>query len=61
VGEIFELAIPIADLRGDGSEAVSFFVTLTGEHGFEVERHPVDQPIEAAIPDGLFAARQWRV
>jgi alpha-amylase/alpha-mannosidase (GH57 family) len=61
VGEIFELAVPITDLRAEASQTVSFFVTLSGEHGIEVERHPADQPIETAIPDGLFAARQWRV
>jgi alpha-amylase/alpha-mannosidase (GH57 family) len=61
VGTVLELAIPINDLGTERSQAVRFFVTVSGECGVEIERHPADQPIETAIPDGQFAARRWRV
>ena len=61
VGTILEAAIPTADLRVGGSATVKFFVTLSDGLGVEVERHPADQPIETPVPDGLFAARRWRV
>jgi len=61
VGTIIEAAFSTADLRVEGAATIKFFVTLSDGMGIEVERHPADQPIETPIPDGLFAARRWRV
>ena len=60
-GTILELAIPMADLGLTAGQPVGFFVALSDDRGAELERHPAHRPIELAVPDGLFEARQWRV
>ena len=60
-GTILELAIPMADLGLAAGQPVGFFVAVCDDLGAELECHPAHRPIELAVPDGLFEARQWRV
>ena len=59
-GHIFELALPLADLRATPGEPIAFFVAIYDDGGAEVERHPEQRPIELVVPDRLFEARHWR-
>ena len=59
VGELFEAALPFADLGVAPESTVAFFVAVYDGAG-ERERHPNHRPIEVALPDALFEARQWR-
>jgi alpha-amylase/alpha-mannosidase (GH57 family) len=58
-GQILELALPLAALGARDGSMLSFFVAVA-EAGRETERQPAHGPIEAEVPDGLFAARHWR-
>jgi alpha-amylase/alpha-mannosidase (GH57 family) len=58
-GTLLEVAVPLADLGLRGGDRLSFFVTVYDEGRTELERHPVDRPIEAEVPDDRFAARHW--
>jgi hypothetical protein len=56
-GSVLEVAVPLSDL-GVRDGDVSFFVAVY-EGDAEVERHPAHRPIETAIPDARFEARNW--
>jgi alpha-amylase/alpha-mannosidase (GH57 family) len=58
-GTVIELAIELAALGLAEAAPVSFFVTLFDANGTEVERHPPYRPIQATVPDGSFASRNW--
>jgi hypothetical protein len=61
-GTVLELAVPLADLwrpQGVAGDAVALFVAMTDRDGAELERHPPFRPIEAAVPDAWFEARNW--
>ena len=57
---ILEIALPLTELGLDAAApAVAFFVAVHDAGGVEVERHPWQRPIETAVPDERFEARQW--
>ena len=58
-GTVLELAIPLVDLGCAPGAPVAFFVALVDPGDQEVERHPPFRPIETAVPDAWFEARNW--
>jgi alpha-amylase/alpha-mannosidase (GH57 family) len=56
-GTVLELAVPLADLGTPAS--VAFLVAVYDQASTEVERHPLNRPIELAVPDASFEARHW--
>jgi len=58
-GTILELSLPTRELRVGVGDSLAFFVAVYHE-GVEIERHPEHRPIELAVPDALFEARNWR-
>jgi hypothetical protein len=58
-GSILELQIPLATFGPLGPGEVTFFVALHDANDVEVERHPAGRPVELAVPDERFAARNW--
>ncbi len=60
-GRVLELALPLADLAAGAGDRLAFFVAVSDENGAELERHPGHRPIDAAVPDGGFGARNWTV
>ena len=55
-GTILEAAIPLAELV---TENVKFFVVVLAPNLSELEVHPEHHPIEVAVPDDQFEARNW--
>jgi alpha-amylase/alpha-mannosidase (GH57 family) len=58
-GSILEAAIALEDLGARASESLALFVTVVDGAGVEVERHPAGRPVEIAVPDAAFEARNW--
>jgi alpha-amylase/alpha-mannosidase (GH57 family) len=58
-GRVLELALPLADLGVAAGDRLAFFVAVSDAAGNELEHHPSHRPIEAEVPDGRFAARNW--
>ena len=58
-GTILEAALPLAGLVSGADARVAFFVVVSAPDESEVETHPEQHPIEAAVPDGQFEARHW--
>ena len=58
-GSVVEAALPLGDLKLTGGAAVSFFVAVYDSSGQEVERHPTHRPVDVAVPDEQFEARNW--
>ena len=58
-GTLLEVAVPLVALGLRGGDRVAFFVAVFDGSRTELERHPVDRPIETEVPDDRFAARQW--
>ena len=59
-GSILEVEIPISGLdHGSALGDVSFFIAANDANQNEVERHPTGRPIELAVPDERFEARNW--
>ena len=58
-GTILELGIRLSDLGIAPGASLAFFVALVDPLGHEVERHPPFRPVEAAVPDAWFEARNW--
>lgn len=58
-GTVLEVAIPIADLGIEAGDTVAFLVGVCDAGGNELERHPSNRPIEVAVPDVQFEARNW--
>jgi alpha-amylase/alpha-mannosidase (GH57 family) len=56
---IIELEIPLSALGESMRDDVSFFITVHDASNYEVERHPSGRPIELAVPDERFEARNW--
>jgi alpha-amylase/alpha-mannosidase (GH57 family) len=64
-GQILEVALPLADLGVSRQSPLSFFIVLGGGSDLPmvadvVEREPSYPPIETAVPDSTFEARNWR-
>jgi alpha-amylase/alpha-mannosidase (GH57 family) len=59
VGAVIEVALPFRDLGAAPKTPLAFFVALYDPHSTERERHPEHRPIELAVPDASFEARQW--
>jgi alpha-amylase/alpha-mannosidase (GH57 family) len=59
-GTLLELSLPLKDL-GSNVSSVAFFVAVNDEARGEIERHPAHRPIDAAVPDRGFAAKNWTV
>ena len=58
-GSILEVRVPLEALAGPSLADVAFFVALCDPSGNEAERHPAGRPVEVAVPDDRFAARNW--
>jgi hypothetical protein len=58
---VLEAALPLADLGLRPGDPVSFFVAVYDAESREIERHPANRPIEVAVPDARFEARNWSV
>lgn len=58
VHRVLELKIPFAALGAAVGDPIAFFVVLTRDRA-ELEHHPRHLPIEFAVPDRTFAARNW--
>ncbi len=56
---ILELALPLADLADARPDRLSFFVSMHGPDGSEIERHPAGRPVELTVPDATFEATNW--
>jgi alpha-amylase/alpha-mannosidase (GH57 family) len=59
VGTVFEAAVTFEAIGVAPGGLVSFFVALADAAGMELERHPVNRPIEVRAPAPDFAARNW--
>ena len=57
-GRVAEFRLPFATLGVKTADAVAFFVVLTRDIG-EIEHQPRHLPIEFAVPDRNFTARNW--
>jgi hypothetical protein len=57
-GTVLEVRVPLTSL-GAVEGDVAFFVSVSDPAGTELERHPSGRPIEVAVPDARFEARNW--
>ena len=58
-GAILEAALPVTELASDATAPVTFFVVVLAPNRSELEVHPEHHPIEVAVPDEQFEARNW--
>ena len=58
-GQILEVQIPFGCLGVVSPETMAFLVVVVNRAGSEVEHHPRHGPIEIAVPDLEFPARNW--
>jgi len=58
-GAILEAALPLAELASGATAPVTFFVVVLAPNRSELEVHPEHHPIEVAVPDEQFEARNW--
>jgi len=58
-GAILEAALPLDELAPSAVTPVTFFVVVLAPDRSEIEVHPEHHPIEVAVPDDQFEARNW--
>ena len=59
-GTLLEIALPLSALTSGGTpSSLAFFVAVVDAAGTEIERHPAQGPVRAAVPDERFASRHW--
>jgi hypothetical protein len=58
-GRMLELSVPLQELAADRPSRLALFVTVHDRNGAEIERHPNAAPLELAVPDDWFEARNW--
>jgi hypothetical protein len=56
---MLELAVPLEELAPERPSRLSRVITVHDRNGAEVERHPNAAPMELAVPDDWFEARNW--
>jgi alpha-amylase/alpha-mannosidase (GH57 family) len=57
-GTVLEAGLPLTALGGVAGP-ITFFVAVSDHTGIEIERQPSHRPIETAVPDAQFEARNW--
>ena len=58
-GAVLEVGVPLAAFGLTPGAPVAFFVALLDPEEHETERQPPFRPIETAVPDAWFEAKNW--